>query len=61
MKAAAGVLEEGMLWPVLMATDVTGSKELGKHPRMCGLCQDWEVWAVIRPQHRWLISRGLVP
>lgn len=61
MKTPAGILEEGMLWPVPMAQDVSGSKQMGKQHRMCGLCQDWEVCAVIRPQHRWLISRGLVP
>lgn len=41
--------------------DVTGSKQMGKHHRMCGLHQDWDVCAVIRPHHRWLISRGLLP
>lgn len=61
VKTPAEILGEGMLWPVLMAKDVTGSKQMGKHHRMCGLRQDWEVCAVIRPHHRWLISRGLLP
>lgn len=36
-------------------------QQMGKHGGMCGLCQEQEVCAVIRPQHRWLITRRPVP
>lgn len=51
MKTPGGiVLERGMQgWPVLMTKDTTDSKQMGKHSRMCGLCQDQEVCTVIRP------------
>lgn len=44
-------------WPVLVAKDTTDSKQMGKHCGMRGLRQDQEGCHVIRPQHRWLITR----
>lgn len=62
VKTPAGTLEQGLRgWPVLMAKDTTDSKQMGKHCRMCVLHEDQEVCAVIRPQHRWLITRRPVP